>query len=595
VSVSGRFFWQRLLTLLPGALLPLLLFGIVIIVVLRSSISAWTDANNRSRLLQTQDQIELIIGEMDSLNITFSVNFDITSILMRSMLRENYNSSLQDVNKLTRNYLIPAVAARPYVHSLYIYMDNPYGRFLTDTDYLVTLDKFYDTSWYESYQRQKELDRSFNSDLRDLKRYSFEKQSTQVITLYKRFFLQQGVVVLNLNKKYFDSQLQKQAAFPDQQLLVLSADGQILMQSTISPVPSGKDIATIIAHPSDTIPDFWLNGLHYQITRVTSDLYGWTYLSMTPLTDLYALPNQLVFIIILAMVLMAVICLIYSVMYAKQSRDSIMKIFTLLEAMEHREPLPAITPRHNDAYTALMHNIIKNFASQNELRNLLEQKKVEAKMLELTALRAQINPHFLFNTLQSIYWLSFDRMGGPNDVSSMIENMTDILQYSMDSADDLVPLSLEIKNTQEYISLQHMRYQQRFLVEWEIDDDAKPYYTIKLLLQPLIENAIQHGINWDAGDQLHISIRIKIMDGHIRIVVKDDGMGIPQEKLNTLLQQLEIQGEDGHIGLANCHRRLRLTFGPEYGLELVSENGLQISFRLPKITGGTGAAQIRQG
>jgi two-component system sensor histidine kinase YesM len=235
-----------------------------------------------------------------------------------------------------------------------------------------------------------------------------------------------------------------------------------------------------------------------------------------------------------------------------------------------------------------MHNIIKNFASQNELRNMLEQKKVEAKMLELTALKAQINPHFLFNTLQSIYWLSFDRMGGPNDVSTMIENMTDILQYSMDSADDLVPLSLEIKNTQEYISLQHMRYQQRFEVSWEIDEDAKPYYTIKLLLQPLIENAIHHGINWDTQEQLHIFIRIKMMEGYIRIVVRDDGMGIPEEKLNALVQQLEIQGEDGHIGLANCHRRLRLTFGPEYGLGLESENGLQISIRLPKVLGGPG-------
>jgi len=274
-----------------------LLFGIVIIVALRSSISAWTDANNRSRLLQTQSQIELIIGEMDSLNLTFSVNADITGILLRSMLRENYNSSLKDVSKLKTNYLIPTVASRPYVHSLYIYMDNPYGRFLTDTDDLVTLDRFYDTSWYDSYQHQKEINRRFDSDLRELKRYAFEKQSTQVITLYKRFFLHQGVVVLNLHKKYFDQQLQKSAVYPDQQLLVLSADGRVLMQSIADPVPSGEDIAAIAAQPSATIPDYNLDGQHYQLTRVTSDLYGWTYLSMTPLKDLYALPNQVVLII----------------------------------------------------------------------------------------------------------------------------------------------------------------------------------------------------------------------------------------------------------------------------------------------------------
>ncbi len=594
LSIAGRFFWQRLLTLLPGALLPLLLFGIVIIVALRGSISAWTDANNRNRLLQTQSQIELIIGEMDSLNITFSVNSDITGILMRSMMRENYNSSLKDVSKLKSNYLIPAVAARPYVHSLYIYMDNPYGRFLTDTDDLVTLDRFYDTSWYESYRHQRELDRRFDSDLRELKRYAFEKQATQVITLYKRFFLHQGVVVLNLHKKYFDQQLQKQAAYPDQQLLVLSVDGQVLMQSNAGPVPSGEDIAAITDQPSATIPDYKLNGQHYQVTRVTSGLYGWTYLSMTTLKDLYALPNRVVLIILLGMAAAAVICLIYSVLYAKQSRDSIMKIFSLLEAMEQRRPLPSITPLRNDAYTALMHNIVKNFASQNELRRLLEEKKVEAKMLELAALKAQINPHFLFNTLQSIYWMSVDRAGGPNDVSGMIENMTDILQYSLDSSDDLVPLSREIKNTQAYVALQHMRYQQRFSVEWEIDEDARPYYTLKLLLQPLIENAIQHGIDWDTKVQLHILIRVRLTDERIEITVKDDGRGIPYDTLHALRQQMESQSDEGHIGLANCHRRLVLTFGPEYGLELVSENGLQVLIRLPRVSGGPNAEKQAQ-
>ncbi len=586
VSVSGRFFWQRLLTLLPGALLPLLLFGVIIIVVLRGSISAWSDANNRNRLLQTQRQIELIIGEMDSLNLTFSVNFDISGILMRAMLREEIGSSLQDVKKLTANYLIPAVAARPYVHSLYIYMDNPYGRFLTDSDNLVTLDNFYDTSWYASYQRQKERDRSFDSDLRELKRYAFEKQPTKVITLYKRFFLQQGVVVLNLNKDYFDRQLSDLATSPEQMLLVVSKDGQVLMRSGQGDLPAPEDIAGITARESSTIPDYKLNGRHYQVTRITSELYGWTFLSMTPLAELYELPNQLVFIIFLAMVLMAVICLVYSVLYAKRAHDSIMKIFSLLEAMEHRVPLPAITPRHNDAYTALMHNIVKNFASQNELRRLLEEKKVEAKMLELSALRTQINPHFLFNTLQSIYWMSFDRLGGPNDVSAMIENMTDILQYSLDSSDDLVPLSLEIKNTKAYIALQHMRYQQRFQVAWEVDEAANPYYTLKLLLQPLIENAIQHGIDWNSQAPLHIRIAVRLKEKHIEIAVEDDGQGIPPDKLLALRQQMESQSDDGHIGLANCYRRLSLTFGPEYGLDLISENGLKVLIRMPRMSNG---------
>lgn len=582
-SVSGQFFRQKLFELLPGSVVPLLVLGISLGVMMRGNITSMTDEINRLQLMQTQVQIEQTIEEMDSLNITFSVNWDILRILIRAMLRENYSgTSIADVNKLTTNYLIPAVAARPYVNSLYIYLDNPYGRFLTDTNYLVTLDSFYDTDWMDSYEQLMKDNRSFVSELRAIKRYSFEQEPTEVITLFKRFFMHKGVVILNLSKSYFDAQLAEQVSSPSQRLLVVGEDGEVLMQSHETIPLARSEIAALCQSGDDALLSYNIGGENYHISRIHSDALGWTYLSITPLSALHAPTTRLLWGIFLGVLATAVFCAYFATRYARRSHQSLMAIIGMFESME-----PNITPNfpdgRNDAYTVIMQNIVKNFANEAQLHRLLEQQRAEAKTLELTALRAQLNPHFLINTLQSIYWMSCSLSGGPNDVSRMIENMTGILSYSLEAEDELVPLLEEIKHTMAYITLQHMRYQRRFGVTWTVDEEANACYTLRLLLQPLVENAIVHGINWEDDAVLNIRIHVALKEETVSISVRDDGRGVSPEELEKIRLNIENAGEASHIGLANCHRRLWLTFGPAYGLTLFGGDGFSVEIRFPMV------------
>ncbi|MEG0900756.1 MAG: histidine kinase [Clostridia bacterium] len=583
--VSSRFFWQKMRGIVPLVLLPILLLGGSSILILRHSAATTSQENNRAHLINTQEQVELIIGEMDSLNLTFSVNSAITSLMRRVMTRPNYDSSVSAIKKLVSDYLTPAVAARDYVHSLYIYMDNPYGRFLTSSDGLVTSHGYYDVSWLDDYHRLHAEGLSFLSNLRTLHRYSFEKAGTHVITIYKKFFFQQGVVVLNLLKAPFDARLARQKSCPGQMLVVLGADGCPLMQSDEELPFSNDTLQAIRASDEDTLREYRSGKETYQITRMISAQYGWTYLSITPLADLFALANRLVLFVSLSAIVTALLCLALSAQHARRSYQSVSKVFALLDAVQTSTKLPDVRIDPRDIYTTMMHNIVESFAQsfaeKNRLTHLLEQKKYEARLLELTALRSQINPHFLFNTLQSIYWVSVSLTGSPNDASRMIEDMTSILAYSMDSSDMLVPLRDEVQNTRAYISLQHMRYQNRFEVTWEIDERALPYLGIKLLLQPMLENAITHGMRWETEQVLHIHVQLQKGTEEIVLVLEDDGVGIQPEALAQIRRRLDSQTDEGHIGLFSCNRRLCLTFGAAYGLELQSEQGVRIRMHWP--------------
>ena len=564
--------------------MPLLIFGLLMGIAMRSSSVSLSDAVNRGNLLQTQVQIEKTIEEMDSLNLTFSVNWDILRTLIRTMQYEEYSgTSLSQVKKLTTNYLIPAVAARPSVHSLYIYLDNPYGRFLSASDYVVELDSYHDTSWFPHYEASKQEGATLNSQLRSIKRYGFEKSPQEVITLYKRFFMRQGVVVLNLHKSFFDKQLHSQVTGENQRLLVIGNEGQILMQSHSDVLLSASDIQGILASSAQTFPTYALKNETYRVTRTTSDTLGWIYLSLTPLSELYAMPNRLLTLMIIGLIAVALICAYFATRYARRSHQSLMGIVSTLERMDqpHSDEPPHTPP--TDAYALITENIVRNFAYENALKHQINQQQIETKMLELTALRSQLHPHFLFNTLQSIYWMSHSQAGGPNDVSRMIENMTGILAYSLDSAETLVPISTEIQNTKAYIDLQHMRYKDRFTVQWDFTQEVLSEYIPKLLLQPMLENAITHGIRWETQEPLHVVISISHIQEEIHIRVRDDGCGITPEALDALINRLDNPIDADHIGLANCHKRLRLNFGSEYGLKLSSDGGFQIDLRLPRV------------
>ncbi|MFH5187394.1 sensor histidine kinase [Paenibacillus sp. TAB 01] len=193
--------------------------------------------------------------------------------------------------------------------------------------------------------------------------------------------------------------------------------------------------------------------------------------------------------------------------------------------------------------------------------------------MEFTALQSQLNPHFLFNTLETINWKAISITHKPSVLNTMVENLADILKYSLDGHHRMVILQMEIKYTKSYIDIQKVRYADQFQLIWEYNEEVHKYHVMKLILQPLIENSLYHGIR-EKGTPGLIKIKIRIIQSHLTLSIIDNGLGMKPEKLSELRANLDKNYEKSkHIGLYNTHKRLKLTYGEQYGVVVRSKFG----------------------
>lgn len=205
--------------------------------------------------------------------------------------------------------------------------------------------------------------------------------------------------------------------------------------------------------------------------------------------------------------------------------------------------------------------LIKEKIQEEQRRKEIEKEKVQA---ELKFLRAQINPHFLFNTLNSIKWLA--RIHGVTPVEEMLIALGRLLECSMQRGNDFIPLSEEIENVKAYLKIQEMRYGNKIRTEYIVEKDIQQSVVPKLILQPLVENAIIHGIDQNA-DGGTISIRTWEQGTDIFLSVEDDGPGFSKEFITQIMD--EDEGKEkrlGGIGIGNINKRLFLIYGEGYGL-----------------------------
>ncbi|MBD0378795.1 sensor histidine kinase [Paenibacillus sedimenti] len=256
----------------------------------------------------------------------------------------------------------------------------------------------------------------------------------------------------------------------------------------------------------------------------------------------------------------------------KNYRD-VKSIVTILESAENNKPLPALPSRIKDVYSFIIHRILKNFIEQNYLTIQLSERKYKAQAMELIALQSQLNPHFLYNTLETINWKIASLTGKPGNLNKMVENLADILRYALEGHNKPVILQKEIAYTLSYIDIQKVRYQDKFDVIWEYEESVKKYNVPKLILQPLIENSIYHGIKVKEG-RCRIKIKIWKTGELLHVAVIDNGLGIDKERLAQIKDDLKRDiGETDHIGLYNTHKRLKLLYGESFGISIRSKYG----------------------
>ena len=244
------------------------------------------------------------------------------------------------------------------------------------------------------------------------------------------------------------------------------------------------------------------------------------------------------------------------------------------------------------AETRELGTAIQNMVDRmRQLSEEMVREHTQKRKSELNALQAQINPHFLYNTLDIIVWMIEN--GQREDAVRVVTALARFFRISLSKGRSVIPVRDELEHVRNYLLIQEMRYKNKFHYQIDCQEEAAGLSTIKLVVQPIVENAIYHSMDFMDGDGL-IDIRAAVEEGVLTITISDNGLGMPPEVAEGLLDApvspgRQAGGKRGSgIGLRNVQERIRLYFGPEYGLHIQSEpdEGTVVTLRMSAVPYG---------
>lgn len=535
-----------------------------------------------------------LLSDAGTIEATFNPDsfsgFSLKHIVRKKGL--NYSDSVK--YPIFTSILNTFVNANPYLESVYLYWPNDYGNLLVSNKGLTTLEYMEDTQWLETCDAFTD-DRTLTRLIQPRTLTGSNGAPSHTLTIYQKIITldyptSKGTVILNLKPAALEKQLSRLCTFSGQQIFLLDEDLSLLAASDsgcapdLAPAGLREPLAHILEKMPPTDRQIHIKEKGLTISLQKDESAPFLYVSLVPNSQLYAMPAKLLSITGILVALSCIFSLFLAAAYSRNISRNIHTIMDIFHAAQNGEPLPPAPAASNDEQSYIIANLISTFIRQDYLSIQLSEKIYRARTLELIALQSQINPHFLFNTLETIRLKSFQLTDGPNQVSLLIENLCDIMRYALSDPNEQVSLENEIAYSKSYLYIQKLRYRDKFHVIWEYDPDILPLPAIKLLIQPLLENSIHHGI---APSDRECLIKIKIYQNQdfLYLHIIDTGIGMAPDKKKKLLSRItDNETPYQHIGLTNTWKRLVLVYGQQARIRIWSrENqGTSITLILPK-------------
>lgn len=287
-------------------------------------------------------------------------------------------------------------------------------------------------------------------------------------------------------------------------------------------------------------------------------------------------------ICVILLFLVLVTAILIGILFSKVFAQPAKRLTGAMEAFEKEtEDFQFVTVRGTSEISALSDSFGHMVVRIQELMEQVRQEEITLRKTELNALQAQINPHFLYNTLDSIAWMcEEDRT---KEAVEMVNALARLFRISISRGHELITLEKEVEHAKSYLKIQNYRYKNQFAYEFDVEESCLSYLCNKITLQPIIENAIYHGID-RMVDEGYIKICIREEEMAIRMTVTDNGVGMSEEQCQEILHR--EAGDRTGIGIKNVNDRIRIYFGEEYGLHITSEldEGTCVEIRIPKLT-----------
>ena len=401
-----------------------------------------------------------------------------------------------------------------------------------------------------------------------------------------------GVLLVDMNYSGIEQMFEKVNDGGVGFVYLCDGDGNIIYHPMQKAIYSGLVKENNLAHANhvDGIFRETFDGEDRDVVVRTVGYTGWKIVSVTPISelalDMGQMRNYLFMVVIIILILIGFGNYIISYVVTDPIRKLEDSIADLEEGVVNQDVM-----NEDDIFIGGSHEIrhlgrtIKSMIRQMKklTDDMVREQKAKRKS-ELDALQSQINPHFLYNTLDSVVWMIEGERY--KDAISMVTALAQLFRISLSKGNNIISIHDEIVHARNYLNIQKVRYKNKFTATIDVDPAIENCATVKLIVQPLLENAIYYGVEHMDGEG-EITLRGYEKDGDIVISVSDNGMGIPEETLATLLtDKARSRGKGSGIGLWNVNQRIQIYFGGDYGLIVESEldEGTTVSIHLPKVS-----------
>lgn len=583
-SFKPRIFWRytsfrSILLVYFIAIIAIPFFGLGILgpVLYSRKLSEENSSHTSQMLGQVTKNIDYHIEEIDKLNVLISSDDNVKEFFQHGTSAISNDRILLYLENIVKSH--PEIAG--------ILLVNRFDQTISNELVRITRDSLLTEKWYTyavgETQRSHLFPRPLGRNIRTTKPYEAE----DVVSVVRAIDIgppedPDGVVLIDVKLSVIedilaDTKLGKSGFFfilDEMNEIVYAPTNDIVFRVNprwFSGVSSSHQLVRQIG------------GRSYQIISLQSAYTSWKTIGVFPLEEMLKEVIYLRTYSLIVTFVTIVLAVLASFFFSASIARPIVELLHLMNQAEHGD----LTVRYHDKGHDEIDRLGEGFNNMLEkIQKLIDLVYLEQKNIreaELKILQAQIKPHFLYNTLDTIHWMAKEH--GAKDVEELVTALTRLFRVGLSGGREIITIQEEIEHVQSYLFIQNVRYEGKFDYSIDVEEEILQKGTLKILLQPLVENAIYHGIK-EVRRKGHISVTGRKEGTAVIFEVKDNGIGMDTEQIDDLTHVLNGENVDSErrgYALFNVNDRVRLSFGLEYGLHIESEKsvGTTVILRLP--------------
>lgn len=555
----------------------LLFMAMLLVVTYKDSLSLMEQdlfRNNNNLAVQTKGTFESVLQQQITINCYHSLDINVRAF-MNSDIPVGYRNEIKE--KISTLFQ-PHWYVHEYIYSMGVYAfgDNMLWSRENGNSTEMSIDDQGDNSLLEYIS-------TLEPNTCSLYHHKSSNGYPYVLTVVNTNNEGTGAVFLSVNLKKLKSIFSDEAV----NRYIIADDGIVLYSNNSYEIGQAAwEVQLLNGWKQESYTEeISLEKQKYLISNVKSDKYDWYYAVIQERSDLTISADRVRYFCVLA-ILCGCFGLLVAFISSSRASKPLKKILNLLDDKQN------MTDSFSYYETMQIAQKLSSIISANkQLREEMKTTLEEFDSLQNKALQYQMNPHFLYNTLNTVSMYVAKELGPRHEAVGMILKLSQLLRYSLNTDDNLVTLKEEMSYAEQYLDIVIKRHQLEININWDIPDELMMGKVLRMALQPLIENAIYHGIQPAGGGIIEISARREQKD--MVIVIADNGVGMTEnevKELNLSIQQSSIRSK--HIGVANVNRRIQILFGENYGttIQSLKEHGTMVEVKIPYFEDENGKA-----